>query len=258
MRCAGQIVLITGGDSGIGAATAAALAQEGADIALTYLHDAEGAAATVRAVEAAGRRALALRSDATDPKAVAAAFAQVEAELGPPDVLVNNAGLGQGGTPLADMSDEAWDAVIRTDLTAPFYMARAFVRLRRQCGGCGRIVNVTSVHESVPCPGAIAYGAAKGGLRMLTRSLALEVAPDRITVNSVAPGLTDTPMTASQIHGDPGEREKELAMIPLGRPAWPREIGRLIVYLASSEADYVTGQSFVIDGGLSVNIGQGA
>ena len=188
--------------------------------------------------------------------AVATAFAQVEAELGPPDVLVNNAGLGQGGTPLAEMSDEAWDALIRTGLTAPFYMARAFLRLRRRCGG--RIVNVTSVHESVPCPGAIAYGAAKGGLRMLTRTLALEVAPDRITVNSVAPGLTDTPMTASQIHGESGEREKELAMIPLGRPAWPREIGRLVVYLASSDADYVTGQSFVVDGGLSLNIKQGA
>lgn len=156
------------------------------------------------------------------------------------------------------MSDDAWEAVIRTDLTAPFYMARAFVRLRQRHGGGGRIVNVTSVHESVPCPGAAAYGAAKGGLRMLTRTLALEVAPDRITVNSVAPGLTDTPMTAGQIHGDPGERERELAAIPLGRPAWPDEIGRLVVYLVSADADYVTGQSFVIDGGLSVNVGQGA
>ena len=258
MRCTGRIALVTGGDSGIGAATAEALAEEGADVALTYLHDADGAAATVRAVEAAGHRALAVRSDATDPEAVAVLFARVEAELGPPDVLVNNAGLGQGGTPLADITDEAWDAVIRTDLTAPFYTARAFVRLRRRHGGGGRIVNVTSVHESVPCPGALAYGAAKGGLRMLTRTLALELAPERITVNSVAPGLTDTPMTASQIHGDPAEREGELAAIPLGRPAWPREIGRLVVYLASPDADYVTGQSFVIDGGLSVNVGQGA
>ncbi|WP_375465368.1 SDR family NAD(P)-dependent oxidoreductase [uncultured Methylobacterium sp.] len=258
MRCVGRIALVTGGDSGIGAATAEALAREGADVALTYLHDADGAVATARAVEAAGRRALAVRSDAADPDAVAALFARVEAELGPPDALVNNAGLGQGGTPLAEMTDEGWDAVIRTDLTAPFYMARAFVRLRRRHGGGGRIVNVTSVHESVPCPGAIAYGAAKGGLRMITRTLALEVAPDRITVNSVAPGLTDTPMTASQIHGDPSEREKEFSAIPLGRPAWPGEIGRLVVYLVSRDADYVTGQSFVVDGGLSINVGQGA
>lgn len=258
MRCAGRIAVITGGDSGIGAAISRALAQEGADVALTYLHDAEGAAATAGAVEAVGRRALALHSDAADPDAVAALFARVEAELGPPDVLVNNAGIGQGGTPLAEMSDEAWDAIIRSDLTSAFYNCRAFVRLRRKQSGGGRIVNVTSVHEDVPCPGAIAYGAAKGGLRMLTRTLALELAPERITVNSVAPGLTDTPMTAGQIHGDPGERDKELAAIPLGRPAWPHEIARLVVYLASRDADYVTGQSFVVDGGLSVNVGQGA
>lgn len=258
MRCAGRIAIITGSDSGIGAATAAALAREGADVALTFLHDGQGAAAAVRTIEAAGRRGLAMRSDAADPAAVAALFAHVEAELGPPDVLVNNAGLGQGGTPLADMDDAAWDAILRADLTAPFYAARAFLRLRRRHGGGGRIVNVTSVHESVPCPGAAAYGAAKGGLRMLTRTLALEVAAERITVNSVAPGLTDTPMTASQIHGEPAEREKELAAIPLGRPAWPDEVARLVVYLVSADADYVTGQSFVVDGGLSVNVGQGA
>lgn len=150
------------------------------------------------------------------------------------------------------MTDVAWDALIRTDLTTSFYAARAFVRLRRHSG---RVGNVTSVHESLPCAGAPAYGAAKGGLRMLSRTLALKVARDRITVNCVAPVLTDTPMTASQIHRDPAERQRELASIPLGRPAWPREIGRLVAYLASADADHVTGQSFVVDGGPSVNIG---
>lgn len=258
MRCKGRIALVTGGDSGIGAAAAEELAREGADVALCYLQDADGAATAVRAVEAAGRRALATQADLRRSDAVDALLARVEAELGPPDVLVSAAGIGQGGTPLADMTDAAWDDVIRSDLTSAFYAARAFVRLRRRQGGGGRLVNVTSVHESVPCPGAIGYGAAKGGLRMLTRTLALEVAAERITVNNVAPGLTDTPMTASQLHGDPAERDKGLAAIPLGRAAWPREVARLIVYLASADPAYVTGQSFVVDGGLSVNVGQGA
>ena len=257
MRLGGKVALVTGGDSGIGRATAEAFAEEGADVAFTFLRDAEGAEGTRRLVEAAGRRALAVQADQRDPAAVARLFERVGAELGPPDVLVNAAGVGQGGAPVADMPVEQWEDVIRSDLSGPFFCCQQFVRLRRARGGGGKIVNVTSVHESIPSTESAAYGAAKGGLRNLSRTLALEAAPDRITVNNVAPGLTDTPMTAGALR-DPEARAKAVEAIPLGRPGLPREVARLIVYLASADADYVTGQSFVIDGGLSMNWGQGA
>jgi glucose 1-dehydrogenase len=257
MRLGGKIAIVTGGDSGIGQATAVAFAEEGADVAVTFLHDAEGAERTRRLAEASGRRVLAVRSDQRDPAAVARLFERVAAELGAPDVLVNAAGVGQAGEPVADMPVERWEEVIRSDLSGPFFCCREFVRLRRARGGGGKIVNVTSVHESIPSPEAAAYGAAKGGLRNLSRALALEAAPDRITVNNVAPGLTDTPMTAGAL-GDPEARAGAMKAIPLGRPAEPREVARMIVYLASADADYVTGQTFTIDGGLTMNWGQGA
>lgn len=257
MRLQGKVVVVTGADSGIGRATAEAFAEEGADVAITFLHDAGGAEETRRSVEGAGRRALVVRADQRDPAVVAGLFERVSAELGPPDVLVNAAGVGQGGAPVAEMPVEQWEDVIRSDLTGPFFCCQQFVRLRRARGGGGKIVNVTSVHESIPSTESAAYGAAKGGLRNLTRTLALEVAPDRITVNNVAPGLTDTPMTAGALR-DPEARAEAMKAIPLGRPGTPREVARLIVYLASADADYVTGQTFTIDGGLTMNWGQGA
>lgn len=257
MRLEGTIAIVTGADSGIGQATAEEFAKEGADAAFTYLRDAEGAEGTRRLVEAAGRRALAIQADQRDPAAVACLFERVSAEFGPPDVLVNAAGIGKGGAPVADMPADQWEDVIRSDLTGPFLCCQRFVRLRRALGGGGKIVNVTSVHESIPSPEAAASGAAKGGLRNLTRTLALEVAPGRIAVNNVAPGLTDTPMTAGAL-GDPKTRDEAMKAIPLGRPGTPREVARLIVYLASGDAHYVTGQTFTIDGGLTKNWGEGA
>lgn len=257
MRLEGRTAIVTGGDSGIGRATAVAFAEEGADVAVTFLHDAGGAEEARRSVEAAGRRALAVQADQRDPAAVARLFDRVAADFGAPDVLVNAAGIGQGGAPVADMALEQWEDVIRSDLTGPFLCCQRFVRLRRARGGGGRIVNVTSVHEDIPSTESAAYGAAKGGLRNLTRALALEVAPDRITVNNVAPGLTDTPMTAGVLR-DPEKAAAAAKEIPLGRAGRPREVARLIVYLASADADYVTGQTFTIDGGLTMNWGQGA
>lgn len=147
--------------------------------------------------------------------------------------------------------------MIRTNLRGPFLCCRAFIRRRRAVGGRGRIINVTSVHEAIPSPGAAAYGAAKGGLLTLTRSLCLELAPDRINVNAIAPGMIVTPMTAERAN-DPETRAREIPNIPWRRPGEPWEVARLAVYLASDEADYVTGQSFTIDGGLTMNWGQGA
>jgi glucose 1-dehydrogenase len=251
-----KVAVVTGSDSGIGQAIAEEFARAGADVAVTFHTDRAGAEDTVRRVEAAGRRAILQQVDVGDEAAVTALFEAVAADLGAPDILVNNAGTG-GDAEVADMDLATWEMVIRTDLTGPFLCCRDFVRRRRAAGGRGKVVNVTSVHEAIPSPGGAAYGAAKGGLLTFTRSLALEVAPLRINVNALAPGLIRTPMTAERTE-DPEAMKEELPRIPWNRPGEPGEVARLALYLASDDADYVTGQSFTIDGGLEMNWGQGA
>jgi glucose 1-dehydrogenase len=257
MRLQNRTAVITGSDSGMGQATAVDFAREGAQVVINYLEDEAGAQETLRGVSEAGQRGIVVQADVRDPAAVEKLFRRASDELGTPDILVNNAGVGSGGKPLAEVSLEEWDRVIRTDLYGSFFCCRQFIRMRKAAGGRGRIINVTSVHEEIPSPGNAAYGAAKGGLRNLTRSLALELAPDRINVNNIAPGLIHTPMTAARVE-DPAKMREELPRIPWKRPGEPWEIARLAVYLASDEADYVTGQTFTIDGGLEMNWGQGA
>lgn len=256
-RLHGRIAIVTGSDSGIGQAIALELAREGADVAVTWFLDEPGAQHTREAVERTGRRALAMQADVRTPAAVEALFAATERELGVPDVLVNDAGIGGPGTPVAETSDEAWDDVLKTNLYGPFYCCRRFVRTRKAHGGRGKILNITSVHEEIVQQGGGAYDAAKGGLRMLTRTLAMELAPDRINVNSIAPGMIATPMTRKAIE-DPERLEKAKRRIPWNRPGEPWEIAKLAAYLVSDDADYVTGQSYFIDGGLTLNVGQGA
>jgi glucose 1-dehydrogenase len=251
----GRTALVTGADSGIGRATAAAFARAGADVAVCYRTDQAGAEGTRRLVEEAGRRAIVRRADVRDESQVERLVEETCAALGAPHVLVNDAGIGGSGRSVADTPTAEWDDVLKTDLYGPFFLCRAFVRRRRAEGGGGRIVNVTSVHDAIPSPGNAAYGAAKGGLKTLTRTLALELAPDRIAVNAVAPGLIETPMTEDKLAERRGELERH---IPWGRAGRPEEVARLILYLASDEADYVTGQAFVIDGGLEMRWGQGA
>ena len=253
-KLSGKIANITGSDSGMGQAMARAFAREGAAVVVTYHSDSEGAQRTLEAVEQAGCRGLLRQLDVTDPQSVAALFQAVDEELGTPDILVNNAGIGGSGA-LTEIGAETFDKVLKTDLYGPFYCAQEFVR-RRQNGG-GKILNITSVHDSIPSPGHSPYGAAKGGLLALTRSLALELAAQRINVNAIVPGLIHTPMTAQRLD-DPRQREQELPYIPWGRAGKPEEVAELALYLVGPDADYVTGQGFVIDGGLEMNWGQGA
>jgi len=257
MRLAGRIAIVTGGNSGIGQAIAEAYAREGADIAVLYRHDREGAARTEREAAAAGRRHIAIQGDVGAEADVAAFFRAVEERLGPPDILVNNAGVMQDGPEVADTPLELFERIIGTNLRGPFLCCREFMRRRRALGGGGRIINVTSVHEAIPSPRAAVYGASKGGLLTFTRSLCLEAAPLRINVNAIAPGHIVTAMTTYRTK-DPEQYAREMANIPWNRPGQPPEVAALAVYLASDEADYVTGQSFTIDGGLTMNWGQGA
>lgn len=256
-RLEGRVAVVTGSDSGIGQATAIEFAREGADVAITWHRDQAGAEKTRAEVEAHGRRAIVVPVDQTDPGSVAALFERVQAELGTPYILVNDAGEDSTGTHVADVDREEWEHRLRTNLFGPFYCCQHFIRARRAAGGRGKIVNVTSVHEEIPRAGASAYDASKGALRNLTRTLALELAPDLINVNNLAPGMVLTPMNQEAID-DPKVYEEQVQSIPLRRAALPWEIARLAVYLASDDADYATGVTFALDGGLMQNLGQGA
>ena len=238
--------IITGSDSGIGKASAVALAEAGCDVGITWHSDEEGAEGTAQEVRAAGRRAEVRRLDLLDLPAAVAVIDDLTDSLGGLDILVNNAGVGMG-SPFLELSLEDWRQTLEVDLTGAFLCGQAAARRMVERGRGGRIINVTSVHEHVPKPGASAYCAAKGGLGLLTKTMALELAEHAITVNAVAPGEIVTPMTGQH---DVDPRGEERHGTPLGRPGDAAEIAATIRFLASPEASYVTGSSFVVDGGL--------
>jgi NAD(P)-dependent dehydrogenase (short-subunit alcohol dehydrogenase family) len=238
--------IVTGSDSGIGRACAVALACRGHDVGITYSRDEEGAHATAEEVGSHGRRAVVQQLDLTRSADVQPAIAALAGELGGLAVLVNNAGRG-ATTPFLDIELAEWRDVLDVNLTGAFLAAQAAARQMVDSGTRGRIVNVTSVHEHVPLEGATPYVVSKHGLGGLTKSMALELAQHGITVNSVAPGEIATPMTGQE---DEDPRTKQRPGIPAGRPGDAREVAELVAYLASPEAAYTTGASYVIDGGL--------
>jgi len=256
-RMDGLVALITGSDSGIGQASAIEFAREGADVVVHYLHDANGAADTRKEIEAAGQRALVVQADISDEAQVQAMFETALAEFDTLDVLMNNAGVDASGTPVAQLTTEVFDTAIRTNLYGTFFCCRRFAQLRIAAGGHGKIINVTSVHEDIPNAGGADYDCSKGAVRNLTRALTLELAPQHINVNNLAPGMVLTPFNQPAID-DPTLLDEQVQSIPWKRAAQPAEIARLAVFLACSDADYVTGATYVMDGGLMRNLGQGA
>lgn len=253
----GQVAIVTGSDSGIGRATVLALAREGASVIVNYHHDDKGAHATYDELHAEGRPVFVVQADVGVEHDVDLLFDKANEKFGLPTILVNNAGVDASGTPVADLDPAVWRRALETNLTGPFLCCRRFVRDLRAAKRRGKIVNVTSVHEEIPRAGAAEYDASKGGLRNLTRTLALELAPLGINVNNLAPGMVLTPMNQEALD-DPKVLEEQVQSIPLKRAAKPEEIAKLALYLVSEDADYITGSSFVIDGGLSMNLGQGA
>jgi NAD(P)-dependent dehydrogenase (short-subunit alcohol dehydrogenase family) len=238
--------IVTGSDSGIGKATAVLLAERGFDVGITWHEDEEGARATASEVESHGRRAEVRQMDLSDVEDGPRAVGELADVLGGLEVFVNNAGTGHE-TPFLEVPLDEWQHVIDVDLTGAFLCAQEAARRMVAAGNGGRIVNVTSVHEHVPLRGSSAYCAAKGGLGLLTKVMAVELAEHGITVNAVAPGEIATPMTGAE---DEDPHSIERPMIPARRPGDAREIAAAIAYLASPEAAYVTGESLVIDGGL--------
>jgi glucose 1-dehydrogenase len=254
---AGQKALVTGAGSGIGREIALALAQFGADVLVNYVAATAGAEAAVDDIRRAGGQALAFKADVADEAQVEAMFARMFETYGTIDILVNNAGLQQDA-PFDQMTLAQWNKVIGVNLTGQFLCSRAAIREFKRRGvrkdvscAAGKIICMSSVHEVIPWAGHVNYAASKGGVMLMMKSIAQEVAPHRIRVNSISPGAIRTPINMSA-WDTPGAYAALMKLIPYKRIGEPSEIGRVAAWLASDYADYITGQSIFVDGGMTL------
>jgi glucose 1-dehydrogenase len=254
---AGQKALVTGANSGIGRAVAIALAEAGADVVINFLELAEAANEVVSAIHQIGTKAMAIRADVSREDQVQLMFKQAVEELGTIDILVNNAGI-QNDAPIDKMTLEQWEAVIGTNLTGQFLCAREAIREFKRRGiveavsaSAGKIIFMSSVHEVIPWAGRVNYAASKGGIMLLMKSIAQEVASLKIRANSICPGAIRTPLNRSAWE-EPEAYNELMTLIPYKRIGEPEEIGRLAVFLASDYADYITGASIFVDGGMTL------
>ncbi|HTX56239.1 MAG TPA: SDR family oxidoreductase [Candidatus Acidoferrales bacterium] len=254
MKLQEKVAIVTGGDTGIGKAIATKFAQEGARVVIDYRGDEQPAKSAVEEIESFGGQAYAIEADIAQPDDVARLIHEAVRHFGGLDAMINNAGVEEQH-PFLEMPFETWRKVIDVDLTGAWLCSQAAAKqMARQKRG-GRIINISSVHEELTMPTNAPYCAAKGGLRMLMRTIAVELAPYNITVNNVCPGAVDTPMD-EKLKADPKAYNALLNEIPLHRMARPEEIASMCAYLASEEASYITGASFVIDGGMTKKSGR--
>ena len=248
MRLENKVAVVTGSSSGIGEAIALAFAREGAAVVVNYSRHEDAAQKVLQKVEAAGGKGLVVGADVSDPKEVEAMVQQAVGTLGRLDIMVNNAGM-ERKMPFLQTPFEVWQETIAVNLTGAWLGCQAAAKQMVAQGEGGRIINVSSVHEDLAMPTNSPYCATKGGVRMLMRTLAVELAPHDITVNNIAPGAIETPMDAS-LEQNPDEMKELLSEIPLGRMGKPEEVANLALFLASDDSSYVTGSTLFVDGGM--------
>jgi glucose 1-dehydrogenase len=256
MRLDGKVALVTGSSQGIGQAIALRLAQEGASIVINYRSHPEGAEETLAKIRAIGGKChpidgITIQGDTGAIAEVRHTIAASIEHFGRLDILVNNAGIEKNAD-FWDVTEADYDAVLDVNLKGVFFATQALVQHLQATGRSGKIINISSVHEELPFPHFASYCASKGGVKMLTRNLAVELAPLGITINNVAPGAIETPINTKLLN-DPQKLNALLKNIPLGRLGQPTDVAAMVAFLASSDADYVTGSTFFVDGGLLWN-----
>lgn len=253
----GKTAIVTGAESGIGAEIAKRFGEHGANIAVVEFAYPEWARDVVRYIEEHGSQALSVHADVGKEADVETLFAQTEERFGDVHILVNDAGINGHDKEVVDLDLELWEQTLRTNLTGPFLCSRRFMRaVKNGKRSGGKIINISSVHESMPMIGTAEYCASKGGLMMFNKTLALEAAKYKVNVNNIGPGAIITPMN-KEVKDDPEKRKEEEKKIPWGRVGCPDDIASAALYLASEQSDYVTGATLFVDGGLLLNVGSG-
>ncbi len=248
-----KVAIVTGADSGIGRGIAIQFAKEGATVVVNYAHAKDKAEEVRQIIEQNKGQALVIQADVSQYQQATGLIQQTVEHFNRLDIMVNNAGM-EIHSAFVDVTEEQFDRVLGVDLKGVFFCAQAAAREMIKRKTPGRIINISSIHEDLAMPQNASYCCAKGGVRMLMRTIALELAPYNITVNNIAPGAIHTPIDAD-VEADPEKMKALLNEIPLHRMGQPEEVGKLALYLASDAAAYVTGSTYVIDGGLMINTG---
>jgi len=248
LRLEGKVAIVTGSSLGIGKAIAVALAHEGASVVVNYRSHPEDGEETVQEIEKAGGKAISVQADVSRPEDVKNLVGRTVEEFGRVDIMVNNAGVEEKH-PFLDTPFEVWEKVISVNLTGVWLGCQEAARQMVSQGNGGSIINISSVHEDLPMPTNASYCAAKGGVRMLMRTIAVELAGHGITVNNIAPGAIETPINQN-LKDHPEQLKELLSEIPLGRIGQPEDVASLAVFLASDASSYSTGSTFYVDGGM--------
>jgi glucose 1-dehydrogenase len=261
MKLKDKVALVTGSSQGIGQSIVLKLAQEGANVVINYRSNPEGAEETLEQVQAMGGNCHTASNPASAGYKIQANLGNVDevrdlieesiSHFGKLDILVNNAGV-EKRAPFWEVTEADYDLVMNVNLKGVFFATQAFVQHLIEVKQPGKVINISSVHEELPFPHFTSYCTSKGGLKMMTRNLAVELGPLGITINNVAPGAIETPINTKLLN-DPQKLGALLQNIPLGRLGQPQDVASLVAFLASEEANYITGSTFVVDGGLLWN-----